>query len=78
MAPDYLFQDQTNYEDAERLDKFGMRLARGDFDGDGHDELLVTVLESLLSGDTGFDGAIHVFRGSTGGPVVNTSQFLHQ
>jgi hypothetical protein len=56
-----------------------MRLSCGDLDGDGTDDLLVGVpLETLLTDDEGFDGAVHVYYGNAGGPVVSTSQFLRQ
>jgi hypothetical protein len=44
-------------------DQFGFTLAAGDFDGDGHDELAVGVLNRAVAGAAGA-GAVFVFPGS--------------
>ncbi|MEM9004381.1 MAG: hypothetical protein AAGE59_12765 [Cyanobacteria bacterium P01_F01_bin.86] len=54
------------------VDEFGRSVAVGDFDNDGHDDLLVSVLRD--SDEVGV-GGIHVFHGSSSGLDVVNDQY---
>lgn len=69
-------------ESPEPGETFGSRLASGDMNGDGYDDLAVRVTE-YLDGTPAFpnsdvDGAVHVIYGSSAGLVTTGSQFWHQ
>jgi hypothetical protein len=62
-----LFTQDLEMEQPEAHDGFGSRLASGDFDGDGHDDLAIGV--PLENSDTGITdtGVVHIFFGSDHG-----------
>ena len=64
-------------EKAEPSDHFGMRVAAGDLDGDGRDELLVGVPYEQVNGMVGA-GAVHVIRGGPNGLRSQGDQLWHQ
>lgn len=71
-------QNSTGVLDlAEAYDFLGGTLAAGDFDDDGHDELVIGVPAEDL-GTVGNSGAIHVVVGSAAGLIAAGNQFLHQ
>lgn len=57
----------------ERDDDFGEALATGDFDGDGHDELVIGVRYDRIA-DTIGAGSIHVLPGTSTGPTADGAQ----
>ena len=60
--------------DPANQDAFGGRLAKGDFDGNGYDDLVVGI-----PGDGALhSGAVHVFYGSPSGFTVANSQLWNQ
>lgn len=72
------FQDQPGVEGtSEELDRFGSRLATGDFNGDGYDDLAVGVLGEDI-GDIGSAGAVNIFKGSDHGLTVDDNQIWFQ
>ncbi len=74
----FLHQDVDGVEDvAEENDSFGNRLATGDFDGDGFDDLAISVIGQDVNGQ-GAAGAIHVFYGSNAGLTVDRDEVWHR
>ena len=64
---------------AETLDRFGMTLATGDFNGDGSDDLAVGANRESFAGSTSSEGAVHVLFGSEGTGLSSAgNQFWHQ
>jgi hypothetical protein len=55
-------------------DNFGYSLAAGDFDGDGFEDLAISVRGEEI-GSAGGAGALHVLFGSSGGVSVANDQF---
>lgn len=71
-------QDSPGIEDAaEGNDHFGVPLTRGDFNGDGVDDLAVGVFLESIGGTTGA-GAVAVLHGSGTGLTDSMNQFWHQ
>ncbi len=64
-------------DDPEQGDAFGARLATGDFNGDGFDDLAIGVLEESIDG-VNDAGALHVIFGTSNGLDEAGDQFLHQ
>lgn len=61
----------------EADDRFGSALATGDFDGDGHDDLVIsTEGEDIGSADN--TGAVTVLQGSSTGLSASDAQVFHQ
>lgn len=74
----YLHQNITGIVDeAEEDDLFGSSLAAGDFNGDGFDDLAIGVDGESVGSILGA-GAVHVFRGTTGGLTFTGDQLWHQ
>lgn len=63
-------------ESAEDGAYFGYRLATGDYNGDGRDDLVAASLENLSGLDN--PGCVHVLYGSTFAPTAIGSQFFAQ
>jgi disulfide bond formation protein DsbB len=71
-------QDSPGIEDAaEGNDHFGVPLTRGDFDGDGVDDLAAGVFLEDIGGTVGA-GAVAVLLGSGTGLTDSMNQFWHQ
>ena len=74
--------DQELGDASETDDNFGDRLAMGDFDNDGFDDLVIgTPLEDLVHDDNGLQidaGAVTVVPGSEFGLQRDKHQFWHQ
>ena len=71
-------QDQPNIEDAaEYGDVFGTTLTAGDFDHDGHDDLVIGVSSESV-GTIAYAGAVNVLYGSPSGVRNDRVQFWHQ
>lgn len=62
---------------SEPGDNFGHRLAAGDFDGDGRDDLAVSVVGEDVDGINGA-GAVSVIYGCPGGLCATGDQLWHQ
>ncbi|MEX2395331.1 MAG: FG-GAP repeat protein, partial [Actinomycetota bacterium] len=71
-------QDSTGIDGAaETGDRFGDRLAAGDYNGDGeHDLAIGAPFEDL--GSVRDAGVVHVLFGSSGGLVSSNDQLWHQ
>ena len=71
-----LSQDLSGVDDvAEQGDRFGAALAVGDFDADGHDDLVVGVPGESFSG-AGGAGGFHVFYGGGFGATGLREEFF--
>ncbi|MCX4243617.1 FG-GAP repeat protein [Paraliomyxa miuraensis] len=71
-------QDSTGIQGvAEANDRFGVRLASGDFDGDGHDDLAIGVAYEHLSAG-GDEGIVQVIYGSASGLSAAGNQVWDQ
>ena len=56
-------------------DSFGSILSAGDFNNDGRDELVISVVGETVSTQTDA-GAVHILRGSAAGLIAAGSQFI--
>jgi hypothetical protein len=68
----YFTQDTGSVEDAaEAGDEFGARLAAGDFNGDGRDDLVIAAVHESI-GTVANAGAVHIIYGSASGLSATT------
>jgi hypothetical protein len=75
---EYWYQDSPGVvEAAEEDDQFGARLAAGDFNGDGLDDLAVSAYNETV-GTVHEAGLVIVLRGTADGLTGTGSQLLHQ
>ncbi|HEB65169.1 MAG TPA: hypothetical protein ENJ02_06480, partial [Chloroflexi bacterium] len=66
----------TAYSLSEEGDLFGLSLAAGDFDADGHDDLLIGVPYEDVGSETS-NGAAHILFGSDSGTVTTNTFFWY-
>jgi disulfide bond formation protein DsbB len=78
VGADYWNQNSSGIADTpETEERFGNSCGAGDLNGDGRDELVISVgMESI--GTVTRAGAIHVLYGSSSGLTVTGAQFWHQ
>ncbi len=79
LSPDDQFWHQDSpgmINSAEIGDQLGSNLVTGDFDGDGFDDLAISVARENLPTDS--PGAVHIMYGSAAGLTAADNQIWHQ